>query len=280
MIENPFIKRVNPWPQGYRCCVAFSFDLDAETLWISRNPDNWNRPVTLSQGAYAYKEGVPRILRLLKKYNLQATFFIPGWVVERHTGLVKAIDGLGHEIGHHGYLHEWPDTLELDKEKEIMQKGIDIISHAIGKRPVGYRSPAAEFSSNSLRILVENEFLYSGTMMDSDLPYIHTLDGKETSLVELPFQWHNDDAVHFMFSIKPPQRIRIAEPSGVFEMWKVEFDCVYDECLWLNFVLHPQIIGHPHRIRFLEDLIVYIKYHSDVWIPTMSEAAGYWKQHY
>jgi peptidoglycan/xylan/chitin deacetylase (PgdA/CDA1 family) len=278
MIEQLLKRKSNPWPRGYRCCVTFSFDLDAETLWLSRNPDNYRRPVTLSQGAYGYKEAVPRILRLLKKYDMHGTFFIPGWVVERHEELVKGINDLGHEIGHHGYLHEWPDTLKPEKEREILQKGIDIIFRAIGKRPIGYRSPAAEFSENTVKFLVEHEFVYSGTMMDSDLPYKHRIDGQETSLVELPFQWHNDDAVHFMFAIRPPQRMRVAEPTGVFNMWKLEFDCIYDECLWLNFVLHPQIIGQPHRMRLLEDLIVHIKYHPDVWIPTMAEAALYWQK--
>ena len=95
----------------YRCCVSFSFYLDCETLWMSRNPDNYKHPVTLSLGAYAYKEAVPRIARLMDKYDIHATFYVPGWVVERHEDLMKVLNDLGHEIGHHGYLHEWPDTL-------------------------------------------------------------------------------------------------------------------------------------------------------------------------
>jgi peptidoglycan/xylan/chitin deacetylase (PgdA/CDA1 family) len=280
MIDTLLREKSNPWPEGYRCCVTFSFDLDAETLWMSRNPDNCNRPVTLSLGAYGYKEAVPRIVKLFKKYGLCSTFFIPGWVVERHEDLIRALRDLGHEVGHHGYLHEWPDTLELAREKEIMEKGIEIITKATGQRPVGYRSPAAEFSENTVRLLVENEFDYSSNMMDSDLPYKHRLEGEPTSLVELPFKWHIDDAVHFMFAIRPPARNRIAEPAGVFEMWKMEFDALYDECGWLNFCLHPQIIGQPHRMRYLEDLIVHIKHRSDVWMPSMAEVAGYWQKTY
>ncbi len=280
MKEKLLEKRPNPWPEGYRCCVTFSFDFDAETLWMSRNPDNYKRPVTLSLGAYGYKEGVPRIVRLFKRYDICATFFIPGWVVERHEELTRALRDLGHEIAHHGYLHEWPDTLEVDQEREVLKKGIDIIEKAIGQRPIGYRSPAAEFSLKTLELLVENGFVYSSTMMDSDLPYKHKLDGKETSLVELPMKWHLDDAVYFMFAIRPPVRNTIMEPFGVFEMWKMEFDCAYDEHLWLNFCMHPQIIGHPNRMRLLENLIVHIRSHSDVWMPTMAEAALYWQRRF
>lgn len=277
MIQDLFEERTNPWPPGYRCCVAFSFDLDGETLWLSRDSNNITRPITLSQGAYGYKEGIPRILRLLKKYELAATFFVPGWVVERKEDLVKAIHDLGHEIGHHGYLHEWPDKLNSTQEREIMVKGLHIIERVLGQRPVGYRSPAAEFSENTLALLLEHEFSYSGTMMDSDLPYLHKIDGDETSLVELPFKWHNDDAVHFMYANRPPIRNRIADPVSVFNMWKLEFDCACDEHLWLNFVLHPQIIGQPHRVRLLEKLIIHIKHFSDIWMPTMAEAAAYWR---
>jgi peptidoglycan-N-acetylglucosamine deacetylase len=117
-------------------------------------------------------------------------------------------------------------------------------------------------------------------MMDSDLPYKYIIDGKETSLVELPMQWHMDDAVHFMYASKPPIRNRIAEPAGVFNMWKMEFDCIYEECLGLNICMHPQIVGHPHRMKLLEDLIVYIRYHSDVWIPKMGEVALYWQKRF
>jgi len=280
MKEKWLERRPNPWPEKYRCCVTFSFDLDAETLWLSRNPDNYKRPVTLSLGSYGYKEGVPRIVKLLKKYGLSATFFVPGWVVERHEDLIKALRDLGHEIGHHGYLHEWPDTLEVDQEREILHKGIEIIRKATGQRPIGYRSPAAEFSPKTVELLVENEFVYTSTMMDSDLPYKHKLNGKETSLVELPMQWYIDDAVYFMFAIKPPPRTTVMEPFGVFQMWKMEFDCVYEESLWLNYCMHPQMIGHPHRMKLLEDLIVHIRYHSDVWIPTMAEAALYWQKRF
>jgi peptidoglycan/xylan/chitin deacetylase (PgdA/CDA1 family) len=279
MMEGQLLKkRLNPWPDGYRCCVTFSFDFDAETLWMSRNPDNYKRPVTLSLGAYGHKEGVPRIAKLFKKYDLRSTFFVPGWVVERHEDMIVELRDLGHEIAHHGYLHEWPDTLELEQEKEVLKKGIEIIKKATGQRPIGYRSPAAEFSPKTIELLVKNQFLYTSTMMDSDLPYRHKLGGKKTPLIELPMKWHLDDAVYFMFAMKPPQRTTLMEPFGVFEMWKLEFDCVYEEHLWINYCMHPQIIGQPHRMRLLENLIVHIRHHSDVWIPTMAEAALYWQK--
>jgi peptidoglycan/xylan/chitin deacetylase (PgdA/CDA1 family) len=153
--------------------VLLTFDVDAESLWISRDPNHAKKPVIMSQGRYGVTSALPRILKLLKTYNIPSSFFVPGWVIERHSEAIKQIVNEGHEIGHHGYLHEWPDTLNYEQEKEIMEKGIDIIQKLTGSRPKGYRSPAWEFSPNTLEFLKEYGFVYSSNMMDSDEPYIH-----------------------------------------------------------------------------------------------------------
>lgn len=103
------------WPGGARCAVMLSFDFDAETLWLSRDPTNAKRPGTLSQGTYGAKVGVPKILEVLRDAGVKATFFVPGWTAEKHTGRVEAIVRDGHEVGHHGYLHEWPDPDQPEK---------------------------------------------------------------------------------------------------------------------------------------------------------------------
>src|SRR5208282_1073113 len=101
------------WPNGARCAVALTFDVDAEANWIGKDPANINRPGTLSQGAYEGKVGVPSILGLLRDCgNLPATFFIPGWVAERHTAVLEQVLRYGHEVGHHGYSHKWVEPTD------------------------------------------------------------------------------------------------------------------------------------------------------------------------
>ena len=77
----------------------FTFDFDAETLWISRDPSNWKRPGTLSQGTYGAKVGVPKILELLRDFGLKATFFVPGWTAEKYKSRLEAMLRDNHEIG-------------------------------------------------------------------------------------------------------------------------------------------------------------------------------------
>lgn len=125
------------WPNGKRLALCLSFDIDAETLWLTRNPINYHHPVHISRGRYSVKQGIPRILRLLESEGVHATFFTPAWTAEHHPDVIRCIADQGHEISYHGYLHEVCDT--YDKENALMQKAEDIISGITGKRPIGDR---------------------------------------------------------------------------------------------------------------------------------------------
>src|SRR6266545_5377665 len=135
--------------------VALTFDLDAETLWLARDPESANRPVWLSQGRYGPKEGLPRILALLRRHEIASTFFVPGLVIERYPAEIDAILDGGHELAHHSWSHRWLDTLDADEEREEMARGVEIIERVSGRRPLGYRSPAGEFSEHTVDLMVE-----------------------------------------------------------------------------------------------------------------------------
>ena len=252
--------------------VLLSFDIDAETMWTSRDPKNAERPIVMSQGAYGWKVGMPRILDLLERYGLKVTFFVPGLVMEQRPAMVEAILKQGHEIAHHSWSHAWIVNLTRDQEREEMDKGIEIIQRMTGRKPVGYRSPAAEFSPHTLRMLHEYGFGYSSNYFDDDSPYLHRIDGTVTDLVEFPFAWVLDDAPFFQYSITLPGRTMQA-PSAVFEAWRREFDVLYREDRYFCLAMHPQIIGRPSRITLLEDLIKYILGHSRVWLARCDEVA-------
>ena len=257
-------------PKGFP--VLLSFDIDAETMWTARDPRNAERPIVMSQGAYGWKVGMPRILDLLARYGLRVTFFVPGQVMEQRPAMVEAILKGGHEIAHHSWSHAWIVNLTLEQEREEMDKGIEIIQRMTGRKPVGYRSPAAEFSPHTLRMLGEYGFGYSSNYFDDDSPYLHRIDGKLSDLVEFPFAWVLDDAPFFQYSITLPGRTMQA-PSAVFEAWRREFDVLYREDRYFCLAMHPQIIGRPSRITLLEELIKYILGHPRVWLARCDEVA-------
>jgi peptidoglycan/xylan/chitin deacetylase (PgdA/CDA1 family) len=263
------------WPESKKMAVVLSFDLDAESLWTARDSNNLERPVTLSQGEYGPKAGVPRILRLLKNYDLKATFFVTGWAMEKYPETVEEIVDQGHEIGHHGYHHEWLDNVGLEEEKAIMAKGISLIKDYVSEGPVGYRSPSWEFTPNTIRLLKENHFKYTSNMMNSDLPYFHKLDGGEIPLVELPVSWIMDDAPYFLYSTRLVGRT-ITDPNHVYSIWEQEYAGFYEEGLCFVLTMHPQITGRPSRTAMLERLIRRIRSDPGVWFVTGGEVADYW----
>ena len=117
--------------------LMLTFDLDAETMWTGRDPANAKRPILMSQGAYGWKVGMPRVLALLDRYEIKSTFFIPGEIAERHPDLVRHVVAQGHEVAHHSYSHRWIVTLEPDDEREEMRKGMEILTSLTGSRPPG-----------------------------------------------------------------------------------------------------------------------------------------------
>ena len=104
MISNPI-----PWPNGARCACVISFDMDADSLvHIARPNDSYDRLYPISMGRYGPTVAVPRILETYRRLGINQSFFIPGWCIETYPETVEAILKGGHEIGHHGYLHEDP----------------------------------------------------------------------------------------------------------------------------------------------------------------------------
>src|ERR1700733_8508694 len=95
-----------PWPSGKLAAVAWSFDVDAETALLSQDPQSRHRLAIMTHQMFGPLVGVPRILDVLRRKELKSTFFVPGYTAERYPDMVRQIVAAGHEIGHHGYLHE------------------------------------------------------------------------------------------------------------------------------------------------------------------------------
>ena len=252
--------------------VQLTFDLDVETMWTSRDAKNIDRPILMSQGAYGWKIGADRILALLARYEVLATFFVPGLVIEQRQTLIERILDHGHEIAHHSWSHAWITSLTADQEREEMERGFEIIKRVTGKVPAGYRSPAAEFSDITMDLLLEYEFGYSSNFFDDDSPYLHVVKGEQTGLVEFPFHLVLDDAPFFQYSITLPGRT-MQSSTDVEKTWKAEFDMLYSEDRAFTLAMHPQIIGRPSRIVALEGLIKHIKAHDNIWFGRCCDVA-------
>jgi len=263
------------WPDGARCAVMMTFDLDGESPWIHRDPALAERPLHMSMGAYGPKTGMPRILELLDRYGIKTCIFIPGWIVERYPALCEEILKRGHEVGHHGYLHEKPFFMKSREEEEgLLVRSLEIFKKVLGVVPLGSRTPSADPSRHTMELLARHGFVYHSNALDTDLPYCHrTAHGP---LVELPTAWCNNDAPFFLWSAVPPVGNGIWSQQDVWEIWSEEFEGLYAEGGFFNWLGHPQIIGRPSRLRTIERLIQLIRGKGRVWWPRPVELARFW----
>lgn len=264
------------WPDGNQCAVVLTFDMDGETIPFVYDAEHAKVRLALqSESAYGPTVGMPRILRTLSNHDINASFFIPGFTAERHPEILEQLLEQGHEIGHHGYLHERPDMLSDEDEEAVLQRGIEVLRRLTGKAPTGYRSPAWELKPSSPALLKKYGFVYDSSLMGDDIPYL--IEAGDGSLVEIPIQWINDDWPHFGFCSVPPLGTGISSPQKVFEVWSEEFAGYHDEGLCYVLTMHPFVTGRPSRIRLLDRMIRFINEHDDVWWATLGEVAD-WAQ--
>ncbi|MDR6755765.1 peptidoglycan/xylan/chitin deacetylase (PgdA/CDA1 family) [Mycoplana sp. BE70] len=262
------------WPNGHRLAVMLSFDFDAETLWLSRDPENVRRPGTLSQGVYGAKVGVPMILETLSELQVPATFFVPGWTAEKYPGRLEMIVAKGHEVGHHGYLHEWVDPDRPELEEEVLVKGLEALKATVGVVPAGYRSPAWETSPNMIGLLKRYGFFYDSSFMDTINPYRHQLEDGTGGPIELPVHWSLDDAPFALFSVRTPRTI--VTNDHLLKVWQDEFREIYRWGGLFNLTMHPQIIGRPSRIALLREFIQWMQTFPGVWFAPGRQIAEAW----
>jgi peptidoglycan-N-acetylglucosamine deacetylase len=265
--------------------VCLTFDFDAVSLWVSTFKQTTATPV--SRGEFGANVGIGRILDLLTNKGLKATFFIPAHTAAAFETQTQRIASEGHEIGVHGYCHETPIGIDRHSEADLLDRSIAKLRKSLGNnfRPLGYRSPAWDLSSNSVELLLERGFLYDSSMMGSDfVPYRarrgdkvsedEFLPGVVTELVEMPVAWELDDFPYFTF-INKPLFGGLRTPDSVLECWKAEFDYCHRSIEDGVFILtlHPQIIGRGPRIEMLNRLIDYMASFPDVCFHTLAEEA-------
>lgn len=262
------------WKDGVQCVVNIGFDVDGVSSWLGRDGDFANRPVAMTMGEYGPRVGVPRILALLDEYGIKGSFFVPGHTAENHPHIVPDLVARGHEVGHHGYIHERPAGLAEGEERRVLEKGMEILESQSGIRVTGYRSPSWDISPRTLDLLVEYGFTYDSSLMDDDAPYVHDVGG--TRLAELPVQWHLDDFPFWGYAPVAGVRGPLSSPEAVTHTWISEFDTLYREGRCYILTLHPQVSGHPSRLLCLERTIQHIISHPNVAFMRCDEIAQYW----
>jgi peptidoglycan/xylan/chitin deacetylase (PgdA/CDA1 family) len=263
------------WPEGVTAAACLTFDMDAEAAVLTADISSISRMTAMSHQSYGPLVGVPRILALLERHHLKATFFVPGYSAQRYPDVVRAVAEAGHEIAHHSYFHE--DTSGMDEvtEAAMIDLGLKALSDVAGVRPDGYRAPMWETNFHTHKLLADRGFSYDSSLMDSDYPYLLAVSAapQAATLVEVPVSWGLDDWEQYAFLPGLIGSGVIESPAKALEMWTLELEAMHR--LGAAFVLtcHPFLSGRPSRAEALERLIERMKALPGLWITTVGEVA-------
>ena len=263
------------WPDGSQAAASFCFDVDAESAVLHADPATADRPGVMSHQSYGPLVGVPRILGILDRHGVPATFFVPGYTAERYPGVVRDIVAAGHEVAHHGYLHETLEGVDPETEAAYLDRGLAALERVAGVRPVGYRAPMWEPTWATARLLAERGFLYDSSLMDADVPYELAVAGVPdvASIVEIPIHWALDDWEQYCFIPGVSGEGLIESPAKAQEMWSLELDATRSIGGCFALTNHPFLTGRPSRARALERIVEQAVQYGDVWIAPMHRIA-------
>lgn len=257
------------WPGGARVAVAISFDSDHETANL-RSGDT--HPGRLSQGEYGSRAGAPRLLALLERRSVPASFFVPAVSALLHPDEVRSYAAAGHEVALHGWIHEWNTALPPGTELALLQRSSEVLSQLTGRAPVGIRTPSWEFSDETLDAIRKLGLVYDSSLMADDEPYEILADGEPTGVVEIPVEWIRDDAPYLTMDRRSAVR-PFPSPRDLLQPWMDEFDAAYDAGGLFQLTMHPHVIGHRSRLVVLDELLAHIQDRPGVWFATHEQIA-------
>jgi peptidoglycan/xylan/chitin deacetylase (PgdA/CDA1 family) len=246
--------------------VCLTYDFDAMSGFIARGLCS---PTPISRGEFGVVAAA-RILDLLARYRIKATWFIPGHTLETYPKVCGKVADAGHEIAHHGWTHVPPNDMSREQEEDGLVRGIEAIRKLTGATPLGYRSPSWDLSAHSVELLLEHGFTYDSSMMGHDwMPYrvrqgdvieLHkpAVFGQPTRLIEMPISWSTDDYPHFEFLRTSSSILQgMMNANDVLSNWIDDFLYMKRSTDWgvTTYTMHPFVIGRGHRMLMLERLI-------------------------
>ena len=263
------------WPSGIRAAACFTFDLDAESGILFDHPETAGQLDVMSHQAYGPRTAVPRLLRLLDRRGIPATFFIPGYSAELWPDAVRSIRDAGHEIAHHGYMHEGSRGADPETEERRFVRGFEALESVAGVRPIGYRAPNWELSYALPAILARHGIRYDSGLMDADHPYRLAVspEPEAATIVELPAHWALDDWEAYNYLPGITGSGIIGSPADVVARWTLELDALVPEGGLFMLTNHPFVSGRASRAAALEGLIAHARAIDGLWIATCAEIA-------
>ena len=186
MIKNPV-----PWPGGARCAVAYTFDMTRQQPAPGPHDSADTRVMALSLLRYGPEIAIPRIVEVYKRFAMRQTFFLPAWCMERYPAAVEEVLRDGHEVAHHGYLHEHPNEMNRDADREWLRRGLR--GNRAHDRPAAPGLPGAELSLRAPHPRFAGRGGLRLRRLADGRRHSYLLDNGRGTVVELPSHYALDD---------------------------------------------------------------------------------------
>lgn len=267
------------WPNGAKLALSVVVNVEEGSEMTIARGDRGMEPVdelgvfvksairnygNESNYLYGIKAGAPRVVKLLKRYDIMASWTVAAMALENHPEIAEAIVELGHEPVSHGW--RWVHQFKMDEatEREFILKAVESIDRTTGTRPYGWLSRYLH-TDNTRRLLSEAGFEYHMDDYSGDIPYWDRDTVPGNPMVIMPYQLDTNDMKMW------------TDPAMTPDQWLDYavrcFDQLYAEGeegnpKMMSLGLHLRIIGRPGRIWALEEFFRHVRSKSDVWVTT------------
>jgi allantoinase len=277
------------WPGGAKLALSIVVNVEEGSEMTVARGDKGMEPVdelgihikapirnygNESNYLYGIKAGAPRVVKLLRTFDLPASWTVAAMSLENHPEVAEAIAALGHEPVSHGW--RWVHQFKMDEaqETEFIARAVSSIERSVGVRPYGWLSRYFH-TDNTRRLLIEQGFEYHMDDYSGDVPFWDrdTVPGRP--IVIVPYQLDTNDMKMW------------TDPSLTPDRWLDYavrcFDQLYREGeeghpKMMSLGLHLRIIGRPGRIWALEEFFRHVRSKPDVWVATRRDIARHFAE--
>jgi peptidoglycan/xylan/chitin deacetylase (PgdA/CDA1 family) len=280
IVNRPAVK----WPGGARVAVAFVVSAEyyemrppADAFVPLNVPGGFGRAPypdvrAFSQREYGNRVGIFRVIQAFDKCGMVATAAVDESVATRYPWLVRQLVTRNWEIAGHGFslTQVISDRMSEDKERAYIRSALDTLERIAGKRPKGWHGPEYGQSQRTTKLLGELGVDYVLDWPNDEQPFLMHADS--IPLVSLAMALELDDVVSAYH-----RRLSL-------DRWKTAIGVALDQLLvdsatsgrHLIVNLHPWIIGHPHRIGYLEEVLDDVAARKGLWLATTGEIAAHY----
>jgi peptidoglycan-N-acetylglucosamine deacetylase len=271
--EQRFVSELK-WPSGKRLPIVLTFEHQSGE---GAPPLPGDRPNFMVSGTMEYggRTGIWKILELLDRFQIKATFFVCGATAEKYPQAVRAAQEAGHELAGMSYNFEKVRGYSTEREQSVLRRSSQALENVAGVKIIGWRCPDYRTSPQTLDLLAENGFTWDSSLLNDDLPYLFDCDGRQ--LVEIPFTTSTADKTFIGYPY--PQR---GGSDGLTNVWNNEFDMLYEESERASrlFILSLQTwgVGRPAPLRALKHFLERLSGHEELWFAKCSEIAEWSKR--